>query len=93
MGLRRPSFYEAYTSKADALALEPIEQHETYLGKRKHRGLYISSIGVAANADINAAINIARKAFGDEHWKSNPECQKGIRASGRLTRPLRIRVV
>ncbi|MCD6551925.1 hypothetical protein, partial [Thermotoga sp.] len=40
---------EAYTSKADALALEPIEQHETYLGKRKHRGLYISSIGVAVN--------------------------------------------
>ena len=84
---------EAYTSKADALALEPIRKQETYLGKRKHRGLYISSTGVAINADVNGAINIARKAFGDESWKSIPESLLGIGGRGRLTRPLRIRVV
>ena len=84
---------EEYTSKIDALALESIMKHEKYLGKRKHRGLFISSIGVAINADVNGAINIARKAFGDSCWKSNPECPKGIGDKGRLTRPLRIRVV
>ena len=84
---------EEYTSKADALAFETIEKKDQYLGKRKHRGLYISSTGVAINADVNAAINITRKIFGDEYWKSNPESYNGIGASGCLTQPLRIRVV
>ena len=81
---------EGYISKIDALALESIMKHEKYLGKRKRRGLFISSIGVGINADVNGAINIARKAFGDSCWKSNPECLKDIGDKGR---PLRIRVV
>ncbi len=56
---------ESYTSKCDALALEPIKKHETYLGKRKKRGLFQSSIGKILNADVNGAINIGRKVFGD----------------------------
>lgn len=56
---------ESYTSKCDALALEPIKKHETYLGKRKKRGLFQSSIGKILNADANGAINIVRKVFGD----------------------------
>jgi len=56
---------ESYTSKCDALALEPIKKHETYLGKRKKRGLFQSSIGKILNADANGAINIGRKVFGD----------------------------
>lgn len=56
---------ESYTSKCDALALEAIKKHETYLGKRKKRGLFQSSIGKILNADVNGAINIGRKVFGD----------------------------
>lgn len=52
---------EAYTSKCDALALEEIKQHDSYLGKRVRRGLFSSSIGVLLNADVNGAINILRK--------------------------------
>jgi len=52
---------ESYTSKCDSLALEPICKHEVYLGKRVKRGLFQSSVGKLINADVNAAINIARK--------------------------------
>ena len=31
---------ESYTSKCDNLALEKIEKHKTYLGKRIKRGLF-----------------------------------------------------
>jgi len=56
---------ESYTSKCDSLALESIEKHESYLGKRIHRGLFQSSVGKFINADINGAINILRKVIGD----------------------------
>jgi putative transposase len=56
---------ESYTSKCDALGLEPIEKHETYIGKRVKRGLFRSSIGQYINADINGALNILRKVIGD----------------------------
>ena len=52
---------ESYTSKCDALALEPIGYHEHYLGNRKKRGLFASSIHKLINADLNGAINIMRK--------------------------------
>lgn len=38
---------------------------DVYLGKRKKRGLFQSSIGKLLNADINGAIGIGRKVFGD----------------------------
>jgi len=56
---------ESYTSKCDSLALEKLGKHETYLGKRVKRGLFQSSLKKVINADINAAINIGRKVFGD----------------------------
>lgn len=56
---------ESYTSKCDALALESVEHHEEYLGKRVKRGLYRSSTGKYINADVNGAINIMRKVIGD----------------------------
>lgn len=56
---------ESYTSKCDSLALEPIKKHETYLGKRKKRGLFQSSRNKLINADINGALNILRKVIGD----------------------------
>lgn len=52
---------ESYTSKCDALANEEIKKQEEYLGKRIHRGLFLSSTGQVINADVNAAINIYRK--------------------------------
>lgn len=53
---------ESYTSKCDSLVLESICKHEVFLGKRINRGLFQSSIGKLINADVNGAINIARKA-------------------------------
>lgn len=56
---------ESYTSKIDHLAFEPLKKQESYLGKRKKRGLFRSSIGKLINSDINGAIGIARKVIGD----------------------------
>lgn len=56
---------ESYTSKIDHLAFEPLKKQESYLGRRKKRGLFQSSIGKLINADINGAIGIARKVVGD----------------------------
>ena len=51
---------EAYTSKCSALDLEEICKHETYLGKRKKRGLFVTAEGKLINADVNGSLNIAR---------------------------------
>ena len=52
---------ESYTSKCSFLDLEPIEKHETYMGRRITRGLFRSKSGYLINADINGACNIIRK--------------------------------
>lgn len=54
---------ESYTSKCDALALEEVNFHETYKGKRLKRGLFSSSTKKLLNADVNGAVNIMRKCF------------------------------
>lgn len=54
---------ESYTSKCDSLSLEKLGKNEVYAGNRIHRGLFISSIGKAINADLNGAINIMRKVI------------------------------
>ena len=74
---------ESYTSKCDALALEPVCKHETYMGKRVHRGMFQSSTGRILNADVNGALNIMRKVVGDS-------CVSGIADSGRLFRPRKL---
>lgn len=56
---------ESYTSKIDHFAKEEMKHQESYLGKRKKRGLFQSSIGKLVNADVNGAIGIARKVVGD----------------------------
>ena len=76
---------EAYTSKADALALESLVKKEEYWGKRVKRGLYQSSTGVLINADVNGALNILRKVAGDS-------LVGGIAGSGRVNRPVRVRL-
>ena len=52
---------ESYTSKVDHLALETMEHHENYLGKRVKRGLFRSSNGILLNSDVNGSIGILRK--------------------------------
>ena len=56
---------ESYTSKCDGLALEPLQHHTKYLGKRVKRGLFQSSTGKLVNSDIQGALNILRKSIGD----------------------------
>jgi len=65
IGIKVEVYEESYTSKVDHLANEPLEHHETYLGKRVKRGLFQSSIGILINADVNGAIGIARKVVGN----------------------------
>ena len=67
MGIEVQTTEESYTSKIDHFAFEPLKKQEVYLGKRKKRGLFQSSVGKLLNADINGAIGIGRKVFGDSY--------------------------
>lgn len=68
-GIRLVAQEESYTSKCSFLDMEKICKHEEYKGRRKHRGLFISSEGKQINADVNGSYNIIRKcrpeAFAD----------------------------
>ena len=77
---------ESYTSKIDHLALEPLKKQEVYLGKRKKRGLFQSSVGKLLNADINGAIGIGRKVFGDSYVSR-------IIGSGLAFNPVRVNIL
>lgn len=59
---------ESYTSKTSFLDREPIQKQETYKGKRIKRGLFKSANGTKVNADLNGALNIIRKEFGDDYF-------------------------
>lgn len=54
---------ESYTSKCSFIDFEDICKHETYLGKRVKRGLFVSKDKTKINADCNGSGNIIRKAF------------------------------
>ena len=77
---------ESYTSKVDHLAFETLEKHDIYLGKRKKRGLFQSSIGKLLNADVNGAIGIGRKVFGDSYVRE-------IIGSGLAFNPVRVNIL
>lgn len=77
---------ESYTSKVDHLAFEPLKKQDVYLGKRKRRGLFQSSIGKLLNADINGAIGIGRKVFGDSFVER-------IIGSGLAFNPVRVNIL
>ncbi len=85
VGIKVVETEESYTSKCDALALEPIKKQVSYLGKRVRRGLFKSSEGVLINADVNGACNIARKVIGDSFVKE-------IVNSGLVFRPKTINI-
>ena len=54
---------ESHTSKCSFIDFEIIGHHDNYLGKRKHRGLFVSKDNVKINADCNGSGNIIRKVF------------------------------
>lgn len=83
-GINYQEIDEAHTSKCDALALESVEHHDNYIGRRVKRGLFQSSTGKLINADVNGAINILRKVVGDS-------LKLGILDSGTVNVPERIR--
>ena len=85
---------ESYTSKASALDFDAIANYGVdeqsvkgkFSGNREKRGLYRTADGTAINADINGALNIARKELGDEWLK------KQLKANGgRMNRPVSVR--
>ena len=84
---------ESYTSKADALNLDPLPTYSkkskkdsySFSGKRVKRGLYQSAKKILLNADINGALNIARKVVGDAFIK--------LFDRGLWCNPVKIRVI
>ena len=76
---------ESYTSKCDALALEPVSKQTTYSGKRVKRGLFASAVGKVINADVNGALNILRKVVDESVVKQ-------IINSGLGFRPFRLAI-
>lgn len=86
IGINLITHEESYTSKIDHMAFEPLKKQDAYLGKRKRRGLFQSSIGKLINADINGAIGIGRKVFGDS-------CVSRIIDSGLAFNPIRINIL
>ena len=61
VGIRYVETEEAHTSKCSFIDRETIEHHNTYIGKRVKRGLFIGSDGKGINADVNGSLNIGRK--------------------------------
>ena len=61
-GIEFKTINEAYTSKCDHLANEPMCHHEKYLGTRRPRGLFKSSTGIVLNSDMNGALGIMLKS-------------------------------
>ena len=73
---------ESHTSKASFLDLEPIQHHDQYLGRRVHRGLFVSARGKRIHADVNGSYNIIRKAA--------PCAFTAAGVEGAIVRPVRI---
>lgn len=77
---------ESYTSKSSFFDNDPLPKYELgvehqFSGKRKKRGLYVTSDNFVVNADVNGSLNIGRKVI--------PEFF-GIRDRSLVARPVRI---
>ena len=89
IGIKLVQQEESYTSKCDSLAFEEVKHHTKYKGSRVKRGLFLSSLGKALNADINGALNILRKYLHLKEVNEFPVIQEII-DRGLLYRPYRI---
>lgn len=65
---------ESYTSKCSFLDNEVLCKHDTYLGRRVHRGLFRASSGRTINADVNGALNILKKVIGNYEYDPIKVC-------------------
>ena len=57
---------ESHTSKCSFLDNESVEHHDTYIGKRISRGVFLSANSTRINAYLNASYNIIKKALPEE---------------------------
>jgi IS605 OrfB family transposase len=69
---------ESHTSKCSFLDNERIEHHDAYLGKRFKRGLFRSAKGKIINADVNASLNLIRKAIPEAFARAEADGIEGI---------------
>lgn len=84
-GIEFRTINEAYTSKCDHLANEPMCHHDKYLGRRVKRGLFKSSTGIVVNADVNGALGIMLKSGSGNDLRIKL-------SSGVINTPLRIKL-
>lgn len=61
VGIDVYDFTEEYTSKCSFPDSEELCHHETYMGRRVERGLFVASQGMKINADAQGSYNILRK--------------------------------
>ena len=71
VGIKVVTTEESHTSKCSFLDLEEICHHDSYLGKRVHRGLFRSANGAKYNSDVNGSYNIIRKVVPNVFTKDN----------------------
>ena len=69
---------ESHTSKCSFLDNESIKHHETYVGKRKSRGLFKSAKNIIINADVNGAYNIIKKAIPNAFARVEADGMEGV---------------
>ena len=74
VGIKVVTIEESYTSKCSFLDGEAVEKQAKYAGKRIHRGLFRTGRGLLLNADVNAALNLIKKAVPDA-FGPGPEAQ------------------
>ena len=86
-GLTYLETQESHTSKCSAIDNELVKHHDEYVGKRIKRGLFKSKDGLLLNADVNGAVNIARKSKVTAIQFSTVEQIRGI-----VAYPKRIRI-
>lgn len=65
VGIKVVIINESYTSKCSFIDNEDICKHDTYMGRRKTRDLFVTHNNLCINADINGSYNIMRKTFGN----------------------------
>ncbi|RZN60476.1 MAG: hypothetical protein EF811_06585, partial [Methanonatronarchaeia archaeon] len=79
---------ESHTSKCSFYDEESVEHHEEYVGERVERGLFEASDGTRYNADVNGAVNMARKATGkpnSELFSSEEDVERAVDAPQRIS--------
>ena len=79
---------ESHTSKCSFYDEESVEHHEEYVGERVERGLFEASDGTQYNADVNGAVNMARKATGKPNsdlFESEEGVERAVDAPRRIS--------